>query len=84
MIKLLPKCTSNGNYTLTQLIADCIRKLDFDGILFPSSVGQGDNLVLFNPAKMDYTFDNAEVVEVREVKYEYQQREWKKDISEIE
>lgn len=71
-------------YNIIQLIADCIRKLDFDGILFPSSVGQGDNLVLFNPAKMDYTFDNAEVVEVSEVKYEYQQREWKKDISEIE
>jgi hypothetical protein len=71
-------------YNITQLIADCIRNLDFDGILFPSSVGQGDNLVLFDPTKMDYTFDNAEVVEVREVRYEYQQREWKKDISEIE
>lgn len=71
-------------YNITQLIADCIRKLDFDGILFPSSVGQGDNLVLFNPTNMDYTFDDAEVVEVSEVKYEYHQRNWKKDISEIE
>lgn len=71
-------------YNITQLIADCIRKLDFDGILFPSSVGQGDNLVLFNPTNMVYTFDDAEVVEVSEVKYEYHQRNWKKDISEIE
>lgn len=70
-------------YNITQLIADCIRKLDFDGILFPSSVGKGENLVLFNPKNMDYTFDEAEVVEVNEVKYEYCQKEWKKNISEI-
>lgn len=71
-------------YNITQLIADCIRKLDFDGILFPSSVGQGHNLVLFNPTNMDYTYEDAEVAEVSEVKYEYFQREWKKNISEIE
>lgn len=71
-------------YNITQLIAECIRKLDFDGILFPSSVGQGDNLVLFNPTNMDYTYDDAEVVEVSDVKYQYFQRTWKKNISEIE
>lgn len=71
-------------YNITQLIADCIRKLNFDGILFPSSVGQGENLVLFNPTNVDYTFDEAEVVEVSEVKYQYHQRDWEKDISDIE
>lgn len=71
-------------YNITQLIADCIRKLDFDGILFPSSVGQGHNIVLFNPINMIYTYEEAEIVEVSEVKYDYFQREWKKDVSEIE
>lgn len=81
--KIIPPSERQA-YNITQLIADCIRKLNFDGILFPSSVGQGDNLVLFNPTNMDYTFDDAEVVEVSEVKYEYNQRNWKKDMSEIE
>jgi RES domain-containing protein len=57
-------------YNITQLIADCIRKLDFEGILFPSSVGQGHNLVMFNPKNMNYTYEDAEVAEVSEVKYE--------------
>nr|WP_288808726.1 RES family NAD+ phosphorylase [uncultured Sphingobacterium sp.] len=81
--KVIPPSERQG-YNITQLIADCIRKLDFDGILFPSSVGEGENLVLFNPTNMDYTFDEAEVVEVSEVKYQYHQRDWKKDISDIE
>ncbi len=72
------------NYNITQLIADCIRQLNFDGILFPSSVGNGSNLVVFNPRTMDYTYDEAEVIEVKEVKYEYINRKWKKDINEIE
>lgn len=71
-------------YNITQLIADCIRKLNFDGILFPSSVGQGHNLVVFNPSIMNYTFQDAEVVEVRQVNYEYFQRKWKEKVSEIE
>jgi len=52
--------------------------------LFPSSVGQGENPVLFNPTNMDYTFDEAEVVEVSEVKYQYHQRDWERDISDFE
>jgi RES domain-containing protein len=81
--KVIPP-SERQTYNITQLIADCIRKLDFDGILFPSSVGQGHNLVLFNPKYMDYTYEDAEVAEISEVKYEYFQLEWKKDISEIE
>jgi RES domain-containing protein len=81
--KVIPP-SERQSYNITQLVSDCIRKLKFDGILFPSSVGQGNNLVLFNPANMEYTFDEAEVVEVREVNYKYFQQEWKKNISEIE
>lgn len=70
-------------YSITQLIADCIRKLDFDGILFASSVGTGDNLVVFEPELLHYTFEEAEVVEIKEVNYQYFQRECRKDVSEI-
>ena len=87
LIELLQKVippSQRHAYNITQLIADCIRKLNFEGILFPSSVGQGDNLVLFNPKNMDYTFDEAEVVEIHDIKYEYSQKNWKKNVSEIE
>ncbi|MBP1222337.1 RES family NAD+ phosphorylase [Flavobacterium sp. 1355] len=83
MQKVIPPLERHA-YNITQLIADCIRKLNFDGILFPSSVGNGENLVVFNPELMSYTYDEAEVVEIRDVSYEYFQRKWKKDISEIE
>lgn len=83
MQKVIPP-SERQSYNITQLIADCIRKLEFDGILFPSSVGNGHNLVVFNPANMNYTYDSAEVVQVREVNYDYFQRNWKKDITEIE
>ncbi|WP_316749370.1 RES family NAD+ phosphorylase [Pedobacter gandavensis] len=83
MQKVIPP-SERHIYNITQLIADCIRKLNFDGILFPSSVGNGENLVVFNPELMTYTFDDAEVVEIKDVTYEYFQRKWKKDISEIE
>ncbi len=87
LIELLQKVippSQRHAYNITQLIADCITKLNCEGILFPSSVGQGDNLVLFNPKNMDYTFDEAEVVEIHDIKYEYSQKNWKKNVSEIE
>jgi RES domain-containing protein len=71
-------------YSLTQLIADCVRKMGFDGIMFPSSVGDGENLVVFDPAKLEYTYKGSEVIEVEAVKYGYDKREWRKEISEIE
>lgn len=72
------------SYNITQLLADCIRKLNFDAILFPSSVSSGENLVIFNPEKMDYTYDDAEVVEIKKVSYDYFKRISVKDINEIE
>lgn len=72
------------SYNITQLLADCIRKLNFDAILFPSSVSSGENLVVFNPEKMEYTYDDAEVVEINKVSYDYFKRMSVKDINEID
>lgn len=72
------------SYNITQLIADCIRKLNFDGILFPSSVGDGENLVVFDPKNMSYTSDDSEVVEINKVSYDYFKRRSVDDINEIE
>ena len=83
MQKVVPPSERQA-YNITQLIADCIRKLNFDGILFPSSVGGGSNIVVFSPENMDYTYKDADVVEIKAVNYEHSKRRWVKDISEIE
>ena len=36
-------------YTVTQLVADLIRRQGYDGIRFPSSVGPGSNICVFQP-----------------------------------
>jgi len=61
------------HYSITQLIADCIRQLGFDGIKFSSSVGDGDghNIVLFDQFVAKYTGDKADVVEVDRIEYSY-------------
>ena len=58
-------------YSITQLIADCIRQLGFDGIAFNSTVGKGKNIVLFDQDKTSQDESNAEVINVESVKYEY-------------
>ncbi|MPS66821.1 MAG: hypothetical protein DI622_11420 [Chryseobacterium sp.] len=68
--KVIPP-SKRDEYNITQLIADCIRKLDFAGILFPSSVGNGDNLVIFNPKDMSFDSKGSKAVIVNKISYEY-------------
>lgn len=63
------------NYSITQIISDCVRKLGFDGILFDSSVSDGKNLVVFQPQKMNYVEDDKQIVHVDKVKYDYNKLE---------
>lgn len=83
MQKVVPPSERQA-YNITQLIADCVRKLKFDGILFPSSVGDGENLVVFSPEFLSYINEGAETVEIKEVKYDYIKRQSTQDISKIE
>jgi hypothetical protein len=68
MNKVIPP-SERQQYSFTQLIADCIRQMGFDGILFNSTVGNGENIVLFDPSIFSYTNEDAEVVEVEKIKY---------------
>lgn len=61
------------NYSITQLIADCLRNMEYQGILFNSTVGPGKNLVLFSPEKMKYINHSRKVVIVKDVKYKYKE-----------
>ena len=63
--------SKRDNYSITQLIADSIRKIGFDGILFNSSIGKGRNLVVFNPKKMEYIEKERNIILVSEVSYKY-------------
>lgn len=58
-------------YVLTQLIADVLWRLGFDGIRFRSSVSDGFNLALFDPSCFEYVEDGAKVVRVTGLKYAY-------------
>lgn len=52
---------SDEMYFSTQYLCDWVRKAGYDGIEYPSAMGKGFNVVLFNP-------DNAEVSEIKYVR----------------
>lgn len=60
------------HYTITQLIADCLRQMGYDGVMFNSTVGLGKNLTLFYPEFVQYADDDSEVWRVNSIKYEYE------------
>ena len=59
------------HYTITQLIADCIRQMGYDGVMFNSTVGKGTNITLFYPEYVQYVENDSEVWIVDSVKYQY-------------
>ncbi|MCD9554586.1 RES domain-containing protein [Photobacterium carnosum] len=68
--KVVPP-SERQHYSITQLIADCIRQLGFDGIAFRSTVGEGINLVFFQSSILEFMNDENEVVCIKQVKYDY-------------
>ena len=64
--KVVPP-SERQHYSVTQLIADCIRQIGFDGIIFSSTVGDGDNIVIFDEQILDYTEDEKGVVKIQAV-----------------
>jgi hypothetical protein len=63
-----------GRYSVSQLIADCIRKSGYDGIQFSSTVGDGKNLVVFNPSDMSFVEGSSKVIEINKVQYSYTEK----------
>lgn len=70
MNKTIPP-SEHTSYSITQLIADCIRQIGFDGILFNSTVSSGKNIVLFNQTDIEQIEADADIVLISTVKYEY-------------
>jgi hypothetical protein len=60
-------------YTVTQLLADIIRRQRYDGIRFPSSVAPGSNLCIFQPALFASDPNSGKVLYVEGLAYEMQE-----------
>jgi hypothetical protein len=56
-------------YSITQLIAECLRQNGFDGVSFKSSVGGGQNLCVFRPESFGQVNGSAIVREVKSLSY---------------
>lgn len=63
--------SNRSAYTLTQFLAEIFRRLGFDGVLFRSTVGDGDNLVAFNPAHADWVAGSSRAIGVAQVRYDW-------------
>ncbi|MBQ0317284.1 RES family NAD+ phosphorylase, partial [Providencia rettgeri] len=63
--------SQKGRYLVTQLIANAIRQLGYDGIIFSSTVGTGKNIVIFTPEKASVIEGSEYVVNIRSVSYKY-------------
>jgi len=72
MNKVIPP-SERQQYSFTQLIADCIRQIGFDGIIFNSTVGEGRNVVLFDPYIAKYVENESGVIKIEGVKYHLKQ-----------
>lgn len=60
---------SEIEYVPTQYLAELIRDLRYDGILYKSGLGPNDNLVLFDPSAA--RVESVDLVEVTDVRYNF-------------
>ncbi|EGP10359.1 hypothetical protein CSIRO_0136 [Bradyrhizobiaceae bacterium SG-6C] len=65
---VLPEKTAR--YSITQLIADCLRQKGFDGVSFRSSISAGKNLCVFKPELFVPVEGNGIVQQVKSLVYE--------------
>jgi hypothetical protein len=56
-------------YSITQLVADTVRRQGYDAIRFPSSVQPGDNLCVFQPAAFSCDSTSGKVLYIQSLKY---------------
>lgn len=59
-------------YTVTQVLADAVRRRGYDGIRFPSSVATGSNICIFRPSLFASEPKSGKVFYVKGLKYKIQ------------
>jgi RES domain-containing protein len=60
-------------FTVIQLVAELIQRQGYDAIQYRSSVGQGVNLCVFEPSKLQYQYDQSKVVHVSALRYDVEE-----------
>ena len=66
--KVVPP-SERERYSVTQLIADTLRQLGYDGVMFLSTVGNGYNVVVFQPEFMEFKPEEGMVFEIQNLSY---------------
>ena len=56
-------------YIITQFFADIFRKMGFNGIQFSSSVGEGQNILIFDPSNFQYIDNQSNIYEIKSLQY---------------
>jgi hypothetical protein len=56
-------------YSVTQLIAECLRQMRFDGVSYNSSIAEGQNLCVFTPESFVQVDGSVIVLEVKSLSY---------------
>lgn len=64
--------SNKSAYTVTQFLGELFRRLGFDGVTFRSTVGNGDNLVIFDPSHANWVDKSSHVINVKRVTYEWE------------
>lgn len=60
-------------YLITQFFSDIFRKLGFDGVMFSSSVENGQNVLVYDPDLFQYIEENSSVYKVEKLEYTIKQ-----------
>ena len=60
---------NSWQYSVTQLIAECLRQMGFDGVSFNSSIAEGQNLCVFKPESFVEVDGSVIVREVKSLSY---------------
>ena len=71
--KVVPP-SERDHYSVTQLIAETLRRLGYDGVLFLSTVDKGHNVVVFQPELVEYKPGEGKVFEIQNLKYDIVER----------
>lgn len=56
-------------YSITQLLSNCLRQKDFDGLEYKSSVGAGTNICVFKPSSFKQVENSSTVKKVESLSY---------------
>lgn len=62
-----------NTYLITQFLSDIIRKLNYDGLIFSSSLSTGENLVIFNGENFDYIKDSSILTKIQKINYTFKE-----------